>query len=199
MRFGKSMRRVLLAVAAIMTSGTALAETYTQGVGLAARVGDFAGMSGGGLEANIRLGTIEFTGGAMQGEDIISDDLDPSFFGIHPYDIQKSQINQSAVTALLKLHPMNGSFYFGFGGMQVHDVAVLKADSKTVSGEFLDETITTDRTLSTVSVGNIRTPGGVIIGCEWVAIHSAVKSKETATSKSVRHHRLRFEDAEKRL
>ncbi len=171
-----------------LASSPALAVPVQYGVGAAFRFGSFAGFTSNGASLDLRLGKIGLQGTVMQGDQDIESELGYSFFGIFSspsgdYTIEKATIHQQGVAAQLKFHPMNGSFYFGFGAGRTVGTAKLEATGST-PGETLDEKLVVTRDLSTLSIGNVWTPGGIMIGCEWGAIVGAsnVTTKETSAS-----------------
>lgn len=181
--------RLLLIAAGAVAATSAHAVTATKssgesGVGVALRAGVFAGVSSTGVAANGRLNKFELEGGVMSGTQDIKSALDPfdGFFGLAPASIDKASLKQTGGYAMLKYHPMNGSFYFGFGGAQTRTTAVLEAHGS--SGETLDETMKVSRTLGTISLGNVWAPEGFMIGCEWLGAGRALSSQEDIASKS---------------
>ncbi len=180
--------RLILALGlTVVASSPALAVPVQYGVGAAYRYGSFAGFTSNGASLDLRLGKIGLQGTVMQGDQDIESELGDSFFGIFTYSsgnytIEKATIHQQGAAAQLKFHPMNGSFYFGFGGGRTIGTAKLEATGS--GGETLDEKLVVTRDLSSLSIGNVWTPGGIMIGCEWGAIVGAsnVKTKKTSES-----------------
>ncbi len=170
-------------LAALFTS-VATAATYTHGVGLAGRAGMFAGISSQGAEINLRANGFEFAGGVMTGKQTVTnsnlDMMVTDMFGSN--DIETATITQNAVTGIAKLHPMNGSFYFGLGGAMTDSVAKLRASSRYDASDKLERNMRVRRMVSTLSIGNIWTPGGVIIGCEWLGAHGVISKSESTDS-----------------
>lgn len=178
--------RIALALAIAAASSSAWATPVQYGLGAAFRYGSFAGFTSNGASVDLRLGQIALQGMAFEGERDIEGELGDSFFGLFDlnenYDIDKAVIKQKGAAAQIKLHPMNGSFYFGFGGGRT--VGTAKLEAKATSGETLDEELVVTRDLTTLSIGNVWTPGHVMIGCEWGAIAGASNVKKEWTSES---------------
>lgn len=177
----------LLALVAVQAADASAAQV-TYGLGVAGRAGYYNGLSSAGGEVNLRIGKVEFAAGVMQGYEDVSDSIDQQvgdsfWFDDNSVDVETARLNQESQYLQLKLHPMNGSFFFGLGAGRSTTKGRINAVSE-LSSQTLTETHTITRDYTTFSVGNIWTPGGVIIGCEWAGVSAArnVKSETESTS-----------------
>lgn len=170
------------AVALSFVSSSAFAAQRTQGFGLALKTGTVNNLPAQGGEMSVRFGKVEFSAGAMVGKADWKDATEDNEDATVETNIDEAVLQQRSINATMKLHPMNGSFYFGLGGGASQLQGTLKAEG--ASGGNVDEKITIDRQLATLSVGNVWTPGGFMIGAEWIGFSSALGSKTKIESNS---------------
>lgn len=176
----------ILIISSLICAGSATAAgSNVWGVGIATKLGHTVGVFSGGAEASVRFNKIEIAAGVMNGSDSIRDNVDgSSYSGALEHPIDSATVDQHATSLLLKLHPMNGSFYFGFGGIQTDAKGRLRVSTIEDANMFLNERMELKTTLATISIGNIWTPGNVMVGFEWLAHHQKVSSSESIESNS---------------
>lgn len=152
----------------------------TSGAGIAVRAGVMYGgvSTSSGAIANLRVEKLELVAGAMQSRSIGEDSSTYPSRLYSSYDIEQQQIDERIFDAGVRWHPGNGSFYFGFMGAHRKVTGVLRASSGG-SAVVIDEKVVADVDSGLVSIGNIWTPGGTQIGCEWVGFGGKVQQKTT--------------------
>jgi hypothetical protein len=166
-----------------MITASAAQAGITQGVGVGVRFGAFAGLASGGGALTLRLDKLGLEGGVLTGRGDVASELGSQLvLGESSATVDKAEIRQTAGYAMLKFHPMNGSFYFGASGVQTKATAVLNAHAN--SGETIEEKMSVERTLTFVSVGNTWTPGGVMLGVEWGGFGVLQSAKKTNTGEA---------------
>jgi hypothetical protein len=170
----------------LICAGSATAAgSNVWGVGIATKLGHTVAVFSGVAEASVRFNKIEIAAGVMNGSDSIRDNVDgSSYTGALEHPIDSATVDQHSTSLLLKLHPMNGGFYFGFGGIQTEEKGRLRVSTIEDANMFLNERMELKTTFATISIGNIWTPGNVMIGVEWAAHHAKVSSSESIQSNS---------------
>lgn len=182
-----------------LTSQSAFAVQRTQGFGLALRTGTYNSLPAQGAEVSVRFGKVEVSVGAMAGKSDWKDATEDNLTTSSEATVEEAVLAQQSANATLKLHPMNGSFYFGLGAGASRLKGSLAAEG--ASGGRIEEEITVQRQLATLSLGNVWTPGGFMIGAEWIGLSRALGAKteieSTSTSEDTEDTRTFFQDSAK--
>jgi len=160
----------------------------TSGISAAVKTGWYSGATASGVEGSLRLETLEIVGSVVQADEDRKEKIQSrsDFFSFENTNISvnKADIQLVGANLGLRFHPMNGSFFFGFLAGQTIAKGTLDVDSE-LSSEKIDEVRTITRQTFTVAVGNIWTPGGILIGAQWIGgVRSLSEKKEIKSNSS---------------